>query len=601
MKKVFVLGVQPDPDGPVFGRVMDPNDFQKSQDFAHEHINQVVRDLLVAGAASAQAAGFAAALAGGLNVSIDVGAVVDALGESYESPTNATVVALNAANPALPRIDLIYAALEIDTPTASEFRPFRRLRTQAELEAGTPEFPPAQFNQPTELHTRATIGVKTGVANANPVAPAAGANEVPLWTVHVAAAQVNLVNGDLTDVRVRMKSLYQALLDITVLQAQMAALGETVQDIVGVFILEGPGIDVVYNDIANQFTVSLEPALKALLDNATNANNISTLVKRDAQGNFAAGIMDLNAGQTVLGAGTAATPGGLRLRAPTNNVTALLTLMSQVEGGTKFVIAGDVSQNSPVFQIYHGRGPNESLRMQIGSLGEIAFVGNVSIFPASDPPRAGDLAISGNLSKASGTFEIDHPLDPANKDLRHAFAESPRFLLIYDGEATLAAGQAVVDIDQSSGMSNGTFAALTRKARVFLQNKDGFTRVKHSPIVNGQFTIIAEDSNCEDTVAWSVQCERQDVYIRKTPISDDDGNLIVETDKPEPDLGLLNPTTVLLHAQQPAPDRQDTEVVWQLAGTKGFPRHAHMGDPQSLPTRVRTFHTVDMNGNEFED
>ena len=40
---------------------------------------------------------------------------------------------------------------------------------------------------------------------------------------------------------------------------------------------------------------------------------------------------------------------------------------------------------------------------------------------------------AGTLSKGSGTFKIDHPLDPANKYLSHSFVESPDMMNIYNG------------------------------------------------------------------------------------------------------------------------------------------------------------------------
>src|SRR6266481_5203949 len=107
-KKVFVVNVQPDPDGPTFGRVLDPNQMQLSQDFAHEHIEQITRDLLVAGANAAQVAGFLATLTAGLGVSIAAGAVVDENGHSY-GLDDASVKVLAAADAVHPRIDLIYA------------------------------------------------------------------------------------------------------------------------------------------------------------------------------------------------------------------------------------------------------------------------------------------------------------------------------------------------------------------------------------------------------------------------------------------------------------------------------------------------------------
>jgi len=41
----------------------------------------------------------------------------------------------------------------------------------------------------------------------------------------------------------------------------------------------------------------------------------------------------------------------------------------------------------------------------------------------------------GSLSKAGGTFTIDHPLDPDNKILNHYFVESPEMVNVYRGEA----------------------------------------------------------------------------------------------------------------------------------------------------------------------
>jgi trimeric autotransporter adhesin len=51
----------------------------------------------------------------------------------------------------------------------------------------------------------------------------------------------------------------------------------------------------------------------------------------------------------------------------------------------------------------------------------------------------GNVNITGSLSKGSGSFKIDHPLDPANKYLYHSFVESPDMMNIYNGVVTLNA------------------------------------------------------------------------------------------------------------------------------------------------------------------
>ena len=53
----------------------------------------------------------------------------------------------------------------------------------------------------------------------------------------------------------------------------------------------------------------------------------------------------------------------------------------------------------------------------------------------------GNLLVRGNLSKQSGSFRIDHPLDPANKYLQHSFVESPEMLNLYTGVARTGPGR----------------------------------------------------------------------------------------------------------------------------------------------------------------
>ncbi len=70
----------------------------------------------------------------------------------------------------------------------------------------------------------------------------------------------------------------------------------------------------------------------------------------------------------------------------------------------------------------------------------------------------GPVDIIGNLSKSSGSFKIDHPLDPANKYLYHSFVESPDMMNIYNGLVTLDAhGAATVQLPDYFEALNGEF------------------------------------------------------------------------------------------------------------------------------------------------
>lgn len=146
----------------------------------------------------------------------------------------------------------------------------------------------------------------------------------------------------------------------------------------------------------------------------------------------------------------------------------------------------------------------------------------------------GAVQITGALSKGSGTFLIDHPVDPYNRNLRHGFVEAPRYDLIYRGTVRLVNGRATVDIDAASNMSTGTFAALTTNAVVTsLQNQDGFARLKPGTINGGSFDIICEDEACTDLVSWLVIAERNDPFVKSDlePNTDSNGRFVPEFEK----------------------------------------------------------------------
>jgi hypothetical protein len=74
---------------------------------------------------------------------------------------------------------------------------------------------------------------------------------------------------------------------------------------------------------------------------------------------------------------------------------------------------------------------------------------------------AGNLIVTGTLSKGGGSFKIDHPLDPANKTLSHSFVESPDMMSIYNGVAKLdAGGRAWVTLPDWFESLNGDFRYL---------------------------------------------------------------------------------------------------------------------------------------------
>ena len=178
---------------------------------------------------------------------------------------------------------------------------------------------------------------------------------------------------------------------------------------------------------------------------------------------------------------------------------------------------------------------NSTIYMQNGIEFAVQNNATLEILNHSDLIRVtGNMSVSGSLSKGSGTFLIDHPLDPDNKDLVHGFVESPKYELIYRGKVQLVDGVAEVDIDAMCDMSEGTFEALTQNAEVVsLCNLTGFARVKPTKIIDGKFTIVAEEK-VSDEISWVVIAERADYFIvNGDRWTDEKGRLIPEHNKPE--------------------------------------------------------------------
>lgn len=254
------------------------------------------------------------------------------------------------------------------------------------------------------------------------------------------------------------------------------------------------------------------------------------------------GTLQPKAGLPVSTATQTALDGKANLISP--SFTGVLTSTGQVAartqilvGGTangqlQFLNANGVSQASAGMGA--GTGFGDSFGINIGN-----STGQFSVHTGQGNERFrilsnGAAQFLGSLSKASGTFLIDHPLDPFNKNLRHGFVEAPRYDLIYRGTVQLVNGRATVDIDAASNMTSGTFDALTTNAVVTsLQNQDGFARLKPGPINGGSFEIICEDDTCTDLVSWVVIAERNDPFAKSDldPNTDSNGRFIPEFDK----------------------------------------------------------------------
>ncbi len=168
----------------------------------------------------------------------------------------------------------------------------------------------------------------------------------------------------------------------------------------------------------------------------------------------------------------------------------------------------------------------------------------------------GNVNVSGNLSKGSGSFKIDHPLDPANKYLYHSFVESPDMMNVYNGNAALDAnGEAWVALPD-------WFEALNKDFRYQLTPVGGPGPGLYiaEKVRDNRFKIAGGEPGLE--VSWQVTGIRHDAYAEAYRIP-------VEEMKPVEERGAyLHPhahgipeTTGLAHKETQEKEQPEVEAL----------------------------------------
>lgn len=152
-----------------------------------------------------------------------------------------------------------------------------------------------------------------------------------------------------------------------------------------------------------------------------------------------------------------------------------------------------------------------------GARGEVRVTWD-SVVITSASTITSSLHVLKSISKGSGSFVIDHPLDPKNKLLYHSFVESPEMKNLYDGTATLDEnGEATIALPDY-------FLALNREFRYLasgigdsmpdLHLKRGVRREWFF----GAPTFRIAGGKPGGTISWQVTGIRTDSYARANPI-----------------------------------------------------------------------------------
>ena len=151
----------------------------------------------------------------------------------------------------------------------------------------------------------------------------------------------------------------------------------------------------------------------------------------------------------------------------------------------------------------------------------------------------GNVRVYGTINKSALYFQIDHPLDPANKYLNHSSIESTDMKNLYDGVVALdEKGEAKINLP-------GWFGALNKDFRYQLtaigapgpnlyiaeeisENNTNYSKNNSNKNNNSGFKIGGGTSGMK--VSWQVTGVRKDPYAKAHPIQ-------VEEDKPDKERG----------------------------------------------------------------
>ena len=141
----------------------------------------------------------------------------------------------------------------------------------------------------------------------------------------------------------------------------------------------------------------------------------------------------------------------------------------------------------------------------------------------------GNVNVTGSLGattiyKQSGSFKIDHPLDPAGKYLYHSFVESPDMMNVYNGNVVLDDhGEAWVELPE-------WFETLNRDFRYQLTaiGAPGPNLYVAEEVAGNRFKIAGGEPGAK--VSWQLTGIRHDAWANAHRIP-------VEEDKPAPEQG----------------------------------------------------------------
>ena len=272
--------------------------------------------------------------------------------------------------------------------------------------------------------------------------------------------------------------------------------GSTTTNASGVYALENAKSGQVYGVYGESDSAGPNAAGLYGISTATTGANVGVI-----------GVSASSGGGGVIGSDTATTGGGsgvTGITASSNSTSAGVVGQATAAGGT----AGRFVNKAGSGLVLQGISKSTQV-FSVDSSGNGSFSGNLSV--------------TGKLTKGSGSFKIDDPLEPEKKYLSHSFVESPDMMNVYNGNiVTDRHGVATVVLPDY-------FEALNRDFRYQLTVVGQFAQaIVAKKVAGNRFVIRTSKPGVE--VSWQVTGIRQDAYANANRIP-------VEEEKPAQEQG----------------------------------------------------------------
>jgi len=194
--------------------------------------------------------------------------------------------------------------------------------------------------------------------------------------------------------------------------------------------------------------------------------------------------------------------------------------LTAASGGTSYGVFGDAHGDSNMNYGVLGRGGNSSYR-NIGVMGEATGAGetNYGVYGAAADATTnyagffqGNVKVTGDLTTATATYKIDHPLDPANKYLSHSFVESSDMMNIYNGNVELNyAGEAEIELPNWFESLNSDF-----RYQITAIGSPGPNLYVAQEVSGNSFRVAGGEPGMK--VSWQITGVRKDAYANANRI-----------------------------------------------------------------------------------